>query len=184
MAEKLQAPDFPTLWKVTDRLEKAAIPYMLTGSMAVNVYGHARATNDFDMVIQIGPKNVKTLLKLFEKDFYISEEALREAVRQESMFNIIDNETIFKVDFIIAKNDAFSKQQFARRQGIKVADKTIYVISPEDLILSKLEWSRESLSEIQDRDIKNILKTLKQYLGKWSAINGQEERLKKLYETV
>ncbi|MDP2600729.1 MAG: hypothetical protein Q8P84_08380 [Deltaproteobacteria bacterium] len=189
MTQKLQAPDFPTLWKVTDRLETVAIAYMLTGSMAVNVYGQARATNDIDMVIQIGLENVKKLLKLFEKDFYISEEALQEAVRHESMFNVIDNETIFKVDFIVAKNDPFSKQQFARRQKIKIADKTIYVISPEDLILSKLEWSKESLSEMQERDIKNILKTLgssldKQYLEKWAKTKKMEERLKNLYATL
>lgn len=189
MTQKLQAPDFPTLWKVVDRLETAGIGYMLTGSMAVNVYGHARATNDLDMVTQIGLGDVKKLSKLFEKDFYINEETIREAIQNESMFNIIDNETIFKVDFIIAKTDAFSKQQFNRRQKIKIVDKTIYVISPEDLILSKLEWSRESLSEVQERDIKNILKTLgpsldKQYLEKWATIKGMEERLRKLYETI
>lgn len=96
MTQKLQAPDFPTLWKVVDRLERVGIDYMLTGSMAVNVYGHARATNDFDMVIQVGLGDVKNLSKLFEKDFYINEETVREAIRHESMFNIIDNETVFK----------------------------------------------------------------------------------------
>ncbi len=180
--------EFPTLWKVIDRLGRENISYMLTGSMAVNVYGHARATNDFDIVLQINRHHVPKLIKLFEKDFYISREAIEEALRQQSMFNVIDNETIFKVDFIIAKEDPFSRQQFERRQKITVGDKEIYVISPEDLILSKLEWSQTSLSEIQERDIQNILRILDknmdwQYLEKWANAKGWEKRLKKLYET-
>lgn len=185
----VEPQEFPTLWKVINRLEKAGIPYMLTGSMAVNIYGHSRATNDFDIVIQIGSHHIKMLSSLFEKDFYMSEEAMQEALRLQGMFNVIDNETIFKVDFIIAKDDPFSKQQFGRRQAIKVADKIIYIISPEDLILSKLEWSKESLSELQENDIKNILRILgrtldKQYLEKWATVKGLNDRLKNLYAKI
>ena len=56
--------DFPTLWKVIDRLNEASIPYMLTGSIAVNIYGHSRATNDFDIVIQIHSPDVKKIYNL------------------------------------------------------------------------------------------------------------------------
>lgn len=181
--------DFPTLWKIIDRLDQASIPYMLTGSMAVNVYGHVRATNDFDIVVQIKSDSIKTLFHLFEKDFYVSEEAIQEAVTCKTQFNMIDNETIFKADFIIAKEDAFSKQAFARRKSIRIGEKEIRVISPEDLILAKLEWSRESLSEMQEKDIKNIIRVLdktldKKYLEKWARTMRFEERLKKIYAAV
>ncbi|OGQ05345.1 MAG: hypothetical protein A3F82_00985 [Deltaproteobacteria bacterium RIFCSPLOWO2_12_FULL_44_12] len=181
--------DFPTLWKVIDRLDQASILYMLTGSMALNVYGHARATNDMDIVVQISDQNVQKLFRLFEKDFYVSQEAIKEAVANESLFNIIDNETVFKVDLIVAKKDSFSKQQFDRRREIKIGNRTIFVISPEDLILSKLEWSQESLSEIQENDIKNIMRVLdkgldKKYLETWASARGFKERLKKIYDAV
>ena len=181
--------DFPTLWKVIDRLDQASILYMLTGSMALNVYGHARATNDMDIVVQISDQNVQKLFRLFEKDFYVSQEAIKEAVANESLFNIIDNETVFKVDLIVAKKDSFSKQQFDRRREIKIGNRTIFVISPEDLILSKLEWSQESLSEIQENDIKNIMRVLdkgldKKYLETWASARGLKERLKKIYDAV
>ena len=181
--------DFPTLWKVIDRLDQASILYMLTGSMALNVYGHARATNDMDIVVQISDQNVQKLFRLFEKDFYVSQEAIKEAVANESLFNIIDNETVFKVDLIVAKKDSFSKQQFDRRREIKIGNRTIFVISPEDLILSKLEWSQESLSEIQENDIKNIMRVLdkgldKKYLETWASARGFKERLKKIYDVV
>ena len=61
--------DFPTLWKVIDRLDQASILYMLTGSMALNVYGHARATNDMDIVVQISDQNVQKLFRLSEEFF-------------------------------------------------------------------------------------------------------------------
>ena len=181
--------DFPTLWKVIDRLDQASILYMLTGSMALNVYGHARATNDMDIVVQISDQNVQKLFRLFEKDFYVSQEAIKEAVANESLFNIIDNETVFKVDLIVDKKDSFSKQQFDRRREIKIGNRTIFVISPEDLILSKLEWSQESLSEIQENDIKNIMRVLdkgldKKYLETWASARGFKERLKKIYDAV
>ncbi len=181
--------DFPTLWKVIGRLNQAKIPYMLTGSMAVNVYGHIRATNDCDIVIQITPTDAKKLLSLFKKDFYVSEEAIQEAIRHQKMFNVIDNETIFKVDFIVAKQDSFSNQTFQRRKKIQVGDQTIDVISPEDLILAKLEWSKESLSEIQEKDIKNIIQVFgsaldKQYLDQWAKSKGFEERLKDIYAKI
>ena len=181
--------DFPTLWKVISRLDQTFIPYMLTGSMALNAYGHARATNDIDIIIQIGGQETQKIFSLFERDFYISREAVHEAMENEGMFNIIDNETVFKVDFIIAKKDDFSEQQFQRRKKMTIGSHSIYVISPEDLILSKLEWSRESFSEMQENDIKSILrvqeKTLDQkYLEDWAEKLGFKERLRKLYDAV
>lgn len=181
--------DFSTLWKVIRRLDQASIPYMLTGSMALNAYGHVRATNDIDIVIQVSAAEKEKIVPLFEKDFYISKEAVLEALNTETMFNVIDNETIFKVDFIIAKQDSFSKQQFQRRREILLDAQKIYVISPEDLILSKLEWSRESFSEMQERDIQNILRVQKgnldqKYLETWADQKGFRKRLDQLYAKV
>lgn len=181
--------EISTLWKAIERLEKANISYMLTGSMAMNAYGHARATNDFDIVIAIQRHHAKELVSLFEQDCYISPESVTEAIQRQGMFNVIDNETIFKIDFIVAKNEPFAKQQFERRQSLEIQGKKIYVISPEDLILSKLAWSQESLSELQERDIQNILRIMgnkldKAYLEKWANEKGFQPRLKRLYENI
>lgn len=181
--------DLPTLWKVIERLEKASIPYMLTGSLALNFYGHVRATNDIDIVIQIDPSETAKIYHLFESDFYISEDVVKEAIQNRGMFNMIDNESVFKVDIIIGKADSFSMQQFARRQRISVGSQKISVISPEDLILSKLKWSEESLSEIQQKDIENIIRVCseklnKEYLEKNAKDLGFYERLIKIYDSI
>ncbi|MBI4211774.1 MAG: hypothetical protein HY540_03970 [Deltaproteobacteria bacterium] len=182
----LESPEFKTLRKVLLRLDEAKIPYMLTGSMALNFYGHPRATNDFDIVITIQRFQKKNFVDLFQPDFYISEEAVEDAMTHHSLFNVIDNESIFKVDFIIKKNDILSNQQFQRRSLKALGALNAYVISPEDLILAKLEWSAESLSEMQERDIRGLLRLLSsaldhEYLEKWADHIGQLDRLRSLY---
>lgn len=181
--------ELPTLWKVIERLDKASIPYMLTGSLALNFYGHVRATNDIDIVIQLEPKDTKKIFHLFEKDFYISEAAVKEAILKRKMFNVIDNESVFKVDFILVKDKPISKLQFERRRQIAIGSYNISVISPEDLILSKLEWSAESLSETQQKDVENIIRISgnsldKKYLEKKSKEIGVYDRLQVIYENV
>lgn len=181
-----RTPELDTLTKVTRRLENAGISYMLTGSMAMNFHGHPRATNDFDIVVEITPPDGEKLFDLFKDDFYISREAVHQALATNGIINIIDNEAIFKVDLIIKKDDPYTKEQFERRQLKDISGLKAHVISPEDLILAKLHWSRESLSEIQERDVKNLLTVLKEkldypYMEQWANALGLIERLKKLY---
>lgn len=186
MSPSQRNPELLTLQKVINRLQKASIPYMLTGSMAMNFYGHPRATNDFDLVIEIHHDKVKPFLKLFEDDFYVSREAVEQAVSSQKIFNAIDNETVFKIDFIVRKNDPLSLEQFKRRKIKEIEGLKAYVISPEDLILAKLNWAKESLSEIQKQDVKNLLDVLEKeldygYLEKQSTSLGLLKQLRELY---
>lgn len=192
MSVLMSAPalEFPTLWKVIDRLDKAGIEYMLTGSLALNFYGHIRATNDIDIVIQVGPTDASRIYQLFREDCYINEDSVTKAIAQKGLFNIIDNEDVFKVDFIVAKDNAYANIQFERRHKINIDEKRVLcVIAPEDLIISKLEWSQKSLSEMQENDIRNILKISadsldKLYLDTWAERQGVKERLEQIYETL
>ncbi|MBI3541484.1 MAG: hypothetical protein HY073_05040 [Deltaproteobacteria bacterium] len=178
-----QAPELKTLKKVIDRLDQASIPYMLTGSMALNFYGQPRATNDFDIVIAVQSSDEGKIFNLFKADYYISRETLREALLEGRLLNIIDHESIFKIDLIPKKKNPYSDEQFKRRQTKEFEGLHVSVISPEDLILAKLVWSQDSLSEMQERDIKNLLKLLTTsldtaYLDKWAKVLGVGERLR------
>jgi len=182
----METPELRTLKRVIERLDRASIPYMLTGSMALNFYGHQRATDDFDIVIEVQRGDDKKLFNLFRSGFYVTEEGIREALEHQRLFNILDEETIFKVDLIVRKDDGLARSQFSRRLLKEFMGLKAYVISPEDLILSKLEWSRESRSEMQERDIRNLFSVLKEkldlsYLEKWAAVKGLLEELKSFY---
>ena len=173
------------LKEVAARLEKANISYMLTGSMAANLYAVPRMTRDIDIVIQLGTAHAHKIHQVFKSDFYIDLESISEAIENESGFNMIHNESIVKIDFILRKEAPYRKLEFERKRKVVFEGQEIWVVSPEDLIISKLNWAKEDFSELQLRDVKNLLKQNSAldypYLEEWISnlgLNPVYERLK------
>ncbi|MDP3850784.1 MAG: hypothetical protein Q8Q59_09790 [Luteolibacter sp.] len=158
------------LLDVACRLEEAGLDYMLTGSMALNHYAQPRMTRDIDMVIALLLQDLETLPGIFGDEFYFSPEAAREAVLHQSCFNVIHHESLIKIDFMIRKREDYRLAEFARRQRIEIAGRPLWIVSKEDLILSKLDWARQSHSERQLSDVENLLATGAdmEYLKTWS----------------
>ncbi len=165
------------LARMSAALERAGIPFMIAGSFASTTHGLPRATQDLDVVID--PPDIaaiEALLREFpEAAYYFDRDAALDAFRRRSMFNLIDQETGWKVDFIIRKRRAFSEGEFSRRQRITLAGVDVFVATAEDTIIAKLEWSRQSGgSERQRRDVAGILATSREnldgaYLQRWVA---------------
>jgi len=169
--------------EVASRLKEAGIEYMMTGSMALAVYSIPRMTRDIDIIIQVSPEDTARIVQLFQDDFYIDESSVRQAVQGRRMFNIIHNESVIKVDFIVRKDEEYRALEFSRRQQIDIEGVSISVVAPEDLILSKLVWARQSNSELQLRDVRQMLTTINDldnaYLDRWSEELGVEDMLEK-----
>ena len=167
----MNVDDFNTLKIACEGLEKANIPYMLTGSFAANFYAVPRMTRDIDIIIQIFESDMDQFVEAFEKHFYLDRRAIKDAVEYRRMFNIINVDTAFKIDFIILKNSSYRQVEFQRKQRVIFNGVEVWIVSPEDLIISKLDWARDSMSEMQMRDVKNLLVTLKNldkaYLDQW-----------------
>jgi len=144
---------------ISQRFEQARIPYMLTGSMAMNYYAQPRMTRDIDIVIAITPEDVGRISALFRPDYYVSEQNIRESLAHESIFNLIHQESVIKVDCIIRKSSEYRRIEFERRQKISIVDFTTFIVSKEDLIISKLAWAKNSHSEVQLNDVRNLLAT-------------------------
>jgi hypothetical protein len=86
------------------------------------------------------------------------------------MFNVIDHETGFKIDFILRKNSDYRILEFARRQKILINDIEVWIVSPEDLIISKIEWIQQLKSDKQLSDIENLLAIHnldREYIKRW-----------------
>jgi hypothetical protein len=150
--------------------ESYQINYMLSESVAMSLYTLPRFTRDFDFVVHLQPGNVKSLVSHFKEGYYCDEDAIREAILHKSMFNIIDHKSSYKADFIILKNEPYRLVEFERRQLIDFMDMKIYVVSPEDLLLSKLAWVQESKSSLQFEDIRLLSKLDNldnRYIAKW-----------------
>ena len=149
---------------VTHALEKAGVQYAVGGSLSSSVHGVMRSTLDADVIANLQPEHVKPLLAAISKEFYSDEETIQDAIRRRGSFNLIHLETSFKVDIFVAKSRAFDQMQLARRARTIVAtdpERDFYVTSPEDVILSKLEWFRMGgeVSDRQWRDVLGVIKT-------------------------
>ena len=135
------------------------IDYMVTGSFAMSAYGEIRFTRDIDIVLQISEDQATGFARLFEPDSYVSEESVKRAILRESIFNVINHEHGGKLDCIVMKDTEFARASFDRRYKVTVSGVEFWTTTREDLIVAKLNWARETHSEMQIRDIANLTKT-------------------------
>jgi len=148
---------------VAGAFDRLRIPYFLGGSMASSVHGIYRATNDADFIADFRVENVKPFVDILGPAFYAFEPAIREAVFSRRSFNVIHQDTMLKVDVFVMKPDPFSASQMERRILVPLGPTpapSLYLASPEDTVLSKLDWYRQtgSTSDRQWSDILGVLK--------------------------
>lgn len=157
------------LKRVCKSLDENQISYMVSGSIAMNIYSIPRMTRDIDIVLELSEEKVDEFLALFENSYY-SKAIIIDEIKKQGIFNVIDHKTGFKIDFIIRKNTEYFKLAFSHRQKIKELDTELWVISLNDLIIAKIIWIQQLQSENQMKDIQNLLlnpeKDLK-YINEW-----------------
>ncbi len=174
--------ELEVLKTVTERLNDSNTPYMISGSVAASYYSKPRMTRDIDIVVELAGSEVDKFTALFQKDFYADKEYIEKEVLRKGMFNLIHSQYAVKVDFIIRKDSEFQKTAFSRRKELLVENKPAWFISPEDLILAKLDWAKDSHSEMQLKDVRNLIKAVASldidYIKKWVSKLG----LEKLYK--
>jgi hypothetical protein len=167
---------------VTRKFEQLNIQYMLTGSLAMSHYAQPRMTRDIDLVVNILPSIVKKMESVFTSDYYISIDSINDAIDNEFIFNLIHTKSSIKIDCIVRKKEEYRVTEFERRQKIRLTDFEIYIVSKEDLIISKLIWFKESGSDLQKRDIKNLLNSGydRNYLLNWIGKLNLEKQFESL----
>lgn len=145
----------------TQRLNTLGVPYMVSGSVAVIVYGEPRLTHDVDLIVVLDRERMARLPEVFPPaEFYcppaevIEVEAARE---QRGHFNIIHHETGFKADIYLSGRDPLHAWGLARSRRLNVEGQVVVVAPPEYVILRKLEYYREAGSEKHLRDIRSML---------------------------
>lgn len=160
-------------------LERLGKPYAVVGSYGSGAWGEARFTHDLDLVILLYPGDVPAFLEEFPApQFYLSEDAVRQAVAHKGQFNLIHPESGTKVDFIVVADDPWSFSQLERRRQVELLPGlTVHVAAPEDVILGKMLYYREGGSEKHLRDITGILKVSGEivdrgYIERWAGRLG------------
>ena len=173
------------LGRLIQKLDEQNIPYMLSGSVSSSLHGQPRATNDADIVIAPAEEQLIAFLKSLGDDYYVNPDAARDAFKSNSVFNVIDIQNSWKADLIICKNRPFSREEFQRRQKANIMGLDAWVVSPEDVILSKLEWAKNSKSSQQLQDALGVAAVQydhldRDYLHKWAKELQVESSLEML----
>lgn len=166
-------------------LTKSKIPFMVAGSMGSTHYGEPRSTNDIDLVIDPSEASLREFIGALDSPFYVSVPAALDALKHRSMFNVIDTGSGWKADLMIKKDRPFSAEEFDRRTSATLLGVCVDLATPEDIVLSKLEWARKSESERQIRDAASVLKTVAgdidvEYLQKWAKELGIENLMNEI----
>jgi hypothetical protein len=168
--------------RLVSALERLQIPYLITGSVAAMAYGEPRLTNDIDVVVDINESHVGGLLAQFPADeFYLSDEAIRDALVRKSQFNIIHPGSGLKIDVMVQQGTAFERSRFGRAKLVHFTDRHGgKFAAPEDVILKKMEYYREGGSEKHLRDIAGIMKVSaglidEAYIEQWADQLGLRE---------
>lgn len=151
---------YELLERIVLTFEHLQIPYLVTGSVASMAYGEPRLTNDIDLVVALDRTHIPAILSAFPfPEFYVSAEAMREAIMHRQQFNIIHPESGLKVDVMVRKDTAFDRSRFSRVRTLRPTESYLAAFaSAEDVIIKKMEYYREGGSDKHLRDIAGMLK--------------------------
>jgi hypothetical protein len=170
------------LGRLTAVLDGAQVPYMVVGGLATIAYGRPRTTQDADVIVVLGGRDVKRLVAAFPTyEWYADEGAAVDAVRHQGQFNVIDLTTGWKADLIVRSREPFHREEFARRRRGMLGGVELWLASPEDVVIAKLDWARRSGgSERQLDDVRGILTVQatsldRDYVQRWVRELGLEE---------
>ena len=171
-------------------LVRMGVPYYVGGSVASSAYGMARTTLDVDLVADLLPEHVGALARRLEDNYYLDEATMADAVRRRSSFNLIHLDTLIKVDVFSVKRDEYGRVSLGRRREDCLDEsygaRRLFLSSPEDVILNKLDWFRQGggVSERQWNDTIGVLKVQAgrldlDYLRHWAAALGLADLLER-----
>jgi hypothetical protein len=167
---------------VSRRLTDLRIDFMLTGSFAMAFYATPRMTRDIDVVVALRGEDVSRLVEALTPDFYVDAAMAQAAVAAERLFNVLHLDSGIKVDFIVRKTTEYRQLEFSRRKPMDLPGIGTWIVSREDLILSKLVWARDTGSELQRRDVRALLDESVDvdYIERWAGPLGVQALLREL----
>jgi hypothetical protein len=176
---------------ITGVLEALGVCYLIGGSLASSVHGEPRSTNDVDILVDFRSEHVAPFVEAIQGDYYVSEPAIRAAVKSGYHFNVIHMNAAVKVDLFLAGDDAFDLERLDARQALQLPtepERQVYVDTAEHSVLRKLEWFRRGgeVSERQWRDVVAILRIQgsrldRSRLGMWAPRLGVADLLDRAF---
>jgi predicted nucleotidyltransferase len=170
------------LKRVAALLDSLGVPYMIVGSYGSTVYGEPRFTNDIDIVADLPPSAVPEIVAAFPvPEFYLSEDAVRAAIKDRFQFNVLHPASGNKVDVIVPQTNEWARTQLNRRRELMLDGGFVtYAASPEDVIVGKLWYYSIGGSDKHLRDIAGMLRVGGEAIdratvARWAAALGYSD---------
>lgn len=174
---------------VLDALDRAAVSYMIVGSLASNFHGIPRSTRDADFVIEADPGALQRLAAALPPPLALGLQGAFEAVTATTRYLITLAGSPFVCELFVRSDDPHDRERFARRQRALVLTHQAFVATAEDTIVTKLRWSRDA-GRLKDReDVRNIIAIRRSeldwdYLKRWTVAHGTTELLADIRQSL
>lgn len=175
---------FQATFAMLDALEKAKVAYMLSGSLASMYYSFPRATTDADFVLELGSTRLSEIADLLGPGFRIDPQMMFESVTGTTKNDVEVIGTPFKIELFRLSSQPFDRERFSRRIKAKLLDRTVWLPTPEDVIIQKLLWNRPKDRE----DVIGVIAAQRttldiKYIHRWCDELGSRSTLEELWES-
>lgn len=172
-----------------DALNATGIPYMITGSLACNLYGIPRSTQDADFVVQLDPSTLQRLAALLTPAMTLDPQTSFEAVTMTTRYAFHCRDHEFKIELFLLSPDAHDQERFRRRGQSKFEGRFISVPTAEDVIVTKLRWIQRSPRTKDIQDVLNVLAVQRDgldwdYIHRWCTEHGTLTLLQELSDRI
>ncbi len=160
---------------VVDVLEALDVPYMLVGSFSSNFYGIPRATEDADFVLQLERQSVSEIARRLGPQFRLDAQMSFEMVTGTTRYVLQLADTSFRIEFFLLSEDAHDQERFNRRRRVRILDRETFVPTVEDVIITKLRWSRQGQRTKDIEDVRGVVAVNGDRV-QWDYVNGWCDR--------
>jgi hypothetical protein len=175
---------------VIDCLNGLGVPYMIVGSLSTNAYGIERTTKDADFVVELGATPLTALMARLPPGFRLDPQVGFETVTSTTRYRLYVASPAFMVELFEVSDDPHDRERFARRVETVWAGRKAYLPRPEDVIVTKVRWSRGGKSRQKDvDDVRNVLAVQRDaldlaYIRSWADRHGTRERFEEILASV
>lgn len=182
-------PEEQATLDIMQTLDEAGVPWMLTGSLATNVYMIPRSTQDADFVLEADPASWNRLFQRLPRSVTLDPQMRFETITMATRYDLAVNGTKFRIELFNLSDDAHDRERFRRRITKDVAGRTVPVPTPEDVVIQKIRWSKGGKRRKDTDDAVNVMAmqyaTLDwPYIEQWCEKHGTLQLLHDLREEV
>jgi hypothetical protein len=175
--------------KLIDALDRSRIPYMVVGSYSSNVYGIERTTVDADLVLQLESRPLDELIRNLGPDFSFDSQLGFETVTMTLRYIVTHRDPYFKIELFLLSDDPHDRLRFSRRIAGQVGSRTVFLPLPEDVVITKLRWSKGGQRHKDVDDVRNVLAVQQgrldlAYIRHWCAQHGTLELFERTLQSL